>query len=149
MRRGAIKKVYMTGLMLSFALGVLCVSSCKKEKQTVPNVVVDIRMYSADPSFLPLNPVGGWVYVNGGNRGILVYRKTLSDFMAFDRTCTYNAADPNEVVKVDPTSNVIAVDAHCGSRFEMTGGGVTQGPATIPLKYYQTTFDGQVLHIFN
>jgi Rieske Fe-S protein len=149
MMNQAFKKYSVFTFLFFSGLGLFCLPSCKKEKQAVPNVAVDIRMYSADPSFLPLNPVGGWVYVNGGNRGILVYRKSLTDFAAFDRTCTYNPANANEVVKVDPSNNVIAVDANCGSKFVMTDGSVSQGPATLPLKYYNTTFDGQVLHIFN
>jgi hypothetical protein len=132
----------LTGLLL-FGLG-----SCKKESQGVPLVAVDLRMYSTDPTFVPLNAVGGWTYVSGGYRGILIYRKTLTDFMAYDRACTYNPSDPNELIKVD-NSNVLAVDAHCGSKFIITDGSVNQGPATLPLKAYTATYDGTMLHITN
>ncbi|MFI5151078.1 MAG: hypothetical protein ACHQRM_15190 [Bacteroidia bacterium] len=132
---------------LSFIL-LITGSACKKEKQGVPLVAVDIRLYSTDPSFMPINAVGGWTYVNGGYRGILIYRKTLNDFMAYDRACTYNPSDENELIKVD-ASNVLATDAHCGSKFLITDGTVNQGPATLPLKSYVTTFDGTLLHITN
>jgi hypothetical protein len=143
------KKKFLSLFLLSLAL-ITGGSSCRKEKaQGVPLVAVDIRLYSTDPSFVPLNPVGGWAYVSGGNRGIVIYRRSQTDFMAFDRTCTYNPADDNELIKVDPNNNVIAVDAHCGSKFLITDGSVNQGPATLPLKSYQTSYDGTMLHIFN
>jgi Rieske Fe-S protein len=144
-----LKKNFLSLLLVAFLL-LSGVSSCKKEKaQGVPLVAVDIRLYSTDPSFVPLNPVGGWAYVAGGNRGILVYRSSQTDFVAFDRTCTYNPADDNELIKVDANNNVIAVDAHCGSKFFIANGSVSQGPATLPLKAYQTSYDGTMLHIFN
>jgi hypothetical protein len=131
-----------------FALLLFTFASCKKENQGVPLVAVDIRMYASDPTFMPLNSVGGWTYVNGGYRGILIYRKTLTDFMAYDRACTFNPSDENELIKVD-ASNVLATDAHCGSKFLITDGTVNQGPATLPLKSYVTSFDGNLLHITN
>jgi hypothetical protein len=129
-------------------LVLLISGGCKKQNQGVPLVAVDIRLYASDPTFAPLNPVGGWTYASGGYRGILIYRKTLTDFMAYDRACTYNPSDENELIKVD-ASNVLATDAHCGSKFLITDGTVNQGPATLPLKSYVTTFDGNLLHITN
>jgi Rieske Fe-S protein len=129
---------------------LLCVFSCQKQKQqVVPYVYVDIRMYSSDPSFISLNSPGGWAYVSGGNHGILVYRRSLNEFAAYDRTCTYTPNDPNETVSVEAANNILAADAHCGSKFLITDGSVNRGPATLPLKAYQTTYDGTVLHIFN
>jgi hypothetical protein len=143
------KKTIYPWLALLFILAS-GLAACQKEKnQGVPLVAVDIHIYATDPSFVPLNPVGGWVYISGGNRGILVYRKSITDFNAFDRTCTYNPADANELIKVDASNNVILNDAHCGSKFLITDGSVNQGPATLPLKAYQTSFDGTLLHIFN
>ncbi|HEV7230103.1 MAG TPA: hypothetical protein VGO45_02175 [Bacteroidia bacterium] len=135
---------------LLFLLSLFGMFSCQKQKQqVVPYVYVDIRLYSSDPSFVPLNSAGGWAYASGGNRGILIYRKSLSDFAAYDRTCTYNPTDPNETVSVETANNVFASDAHCGSKFLITDGTVNRGPATMALKAYQTTYDGTVLHIFN
>jgi nitrite reductase/ring-hydroxylating ferredoxin subunit len=142
---------YLNTLLLCLLSALFFItSSCKKEtKQGVPFVAVDIRLYSSDPSFVGLNAVGGWTYVDGGNRGILIYRKTTSEFNAFDRSCTYNATAVNEQVSVEKANNVIATDAHCGSKFLMTDGSVSQGPAGLPLKAYQTSFDGTMLHIYN
>jgi nitrite reductase/ring-hydroxylating ferredoxin subunit len=122
---------------------------CKKDNpNTVPNKAVDIYLYTNNPSFINLNATGGWVYITGGVRGILVYRKSSSDFMAYDRNCTYQSSDACATVIVDP-SNIIATDTCCHSKFSIFDGSVTQGPAGIPLKAYSTSFDGNVLHIYN
>ena len=114
----------------------------------VPITPVDIYLYTNNPSFVNLNGVGGWVYITGGVRGILVYRKSPSEFMAYDRNCTYQSRDACATVVVDAT-NILATDTCCHSKFSMYDGSVTQAPAGLPLKAYNTTFDGNVLHIYN
>ncbi len=138
-------------LAYSLVFSILIVSlfyACKKDDTGVPIVAVDIYIYTSNPSFINLNAVGGWVYITGGVRGILVYRKSISEFMAYDRNCTYNSSDPCAVVYVD-SSNIIATDTCCNSQFSIYDGTVLQAPAGVPLKAYNTTFDGNVLHIYN
>ena len=130
-------------VIFSFAL------SCKKQSDNgVPITAVDIYLYSNNPSFINLTAVGGYVYITGGVRGILLYRKSNSEIMAYDRNCTYQSTQPCATVVVDQT-HILAVDTCCHSKFSIYDGGVTQGPASLPLKAYQTTFDGNVLHIYN
>jgi len=130
------------------ALLVLIGTGCEKDKDTVPNVSVNIVLSTTDPNFNNLNAVGGWIYLIGGSRGILVYRFSIDEFMAYDRHCTYTPSESCAIVDVDQ-SGVIAKDACCGSQFVITDGSVIEGPAEIPLKRYQTSFDGNLLHIFN
>jgi nitrite reductase/ring-hydroxylating ferredoxin subunit len=138
-------KITLATLLL-FLLGFY---ACKKDKNNaIPNVSVDIYIYTSNPSFINLNAVGGWVYVNGGVRGILVYRKSISEFVAYERNCTYHSDDVTAIVYVDNT-NIIATDTTCHSQFSMYDGTVLQAPAGLPLKTYYTTFDGSVLHIYN
>ena len=127
--------------LLIFFLG------CKKDKDQVPEVYVDLYVYSTDPAFSPLNATTGYQYFSGGSRGIVVYRKSVTEFMAYDRHCPYNVPDGNSVT-VD-ASGIIAADSQCNSKFLMNDGSPNSGPAAKPLKRYQTTFDGAVLHIFN
>ena len=134
------KNFFALLLLLAFA-------GCKKDRDEVPNVYVDIYLYSTDPYFLPLNAIGGWVYLSGGSKGIIVFRKSQTEFTAYDRHCTYKTPEANQVA-VD-ASNLFAVDAVCNSKFFITDGSASQGPAIKPLKYYQVAFDGTVLHIFN
>lgn len=136
----------LTFIILSFSL---LLAACKKDQEsTVPNTAVDITIYTTNPSFINLNAVGGWVYVTGGVRGILIYRKSTSEFMAYDRNCTYDPTATCATVVVD-ASNILVKDTCCHSSFSIYDGSVTQGPATLPLKAYATSFDGSVLHIYN
>jgi Rieske Fe-S protein len=125
------------------------VNSCKKDSNNyVESVPVDIYLYTNNPSFINVSVTGGWVYITGGVRGILIYRKSDTEFMAYDRNCTYQSSQPCATVVVDNT-NIVAVDTCCHSRFSMYDGSVYQGPAAAPLKAYTTTYDGSVLHIYN
>lgn len=136
-------------LSLTAFLILLSIGGCKKDVDNgVPITPVDIYLYTNNPSFLNLNGVGGWVYITGGVRGILVYRKSPSEFMAYDRNCTYQSSDACATVVVDAT-NILATDTCCHSKFSMYDGSVTQAPAGLPLKAYNTTYDGNVLHIYN
>lgn len=135
------KALFLILLLYSFL-------SCKKEDDVIPYIYVDLYIYTSEPSFVNLNAVGGWVYVSGGSRGIIIYRKTNDEFVALDRHCTYEPSNSCATVEVD-SSNVMAVDNCCGSKFQLIDGAAINGPATVPLKQYHTSFDGSVLHVFN
>ena len=131
-----------------FLLTIILVNlNCKKQQEVVPNVSVNIYLSASDPNFINLNAVGGSAYITGGARGIIVYRKSSTEFMAYDRNCTYMPTNPCARVDIDK-STIMATDSCCGSKFLLTDGTVAKGPATIPLKSYRTDFDGNVLHIY-
>ena len=135
-------------LFLFSSIFVILLANCRKDQDVIPYVAVDISFSVSDPNFFDLNSVGGWVYIIGGSRGIIVYKKSSTEFMAYDRHCTYKPSTSCAKVDVDK-SQITAVDSCCGSKFLLTDGSVVSSPATIPLKSYQTTFDGNVVHIFN
>jgi nitrite reductase/ring-hydroxylating ferredoxin subunit len=141
-------KVIMLKLIKYIIPLLLLITSCKKDDTGIPYVRVDIYIYTTDPNFVNLNAVGGWVYITGGSRGIIVYRSSNTEFKAYDRHCPYKPEDACGRVEVD-SSNIQVVDPCCGSKFLLPDGGVTQGPAGMPLKSYGTSFDGSVLHIYD
>ncbi len=122
-------------------------SGCRKDKEEIPVVYVDLYVYSTDPAFSPLNAISGYIYLVGGSKGIVVFRKSQNEFVAYDRHCPYNVAEGN-VVTVEP-SGLILSDSKCSSKFLFTDGSPNSGPATNLLKRYQTAFDGTTLHIYN
>lgn len=138
-----LKNIFIVSLFL------LAAYSCKKENQNaIPDTYVDIYIYAHDPEFNNLAAVGGWVYITGGSKGIIVTRNSTTEFAAFDRHCPYNPSDPCSRVDVD-SSAILITDPCCGSNFLLSNGTVISGPGTVSLKQYQTSFDGIVLHIFN
>lgn len=124
-------------------------SGCKKDKNEIPDVYVDIYLTTVDPAFSPLNATNGYTYLSGGSKGIIVFRKSISpaEFMAYDRHCTYNVSEGNQIAM--DVSGLFAIDSKCNSKFYIGDGSPNSGPAVNSLKYYETTFDGTVLHIFN
>lgn len=123
---------------------------CKKNKEEgrVPYVPVNIVLNTSDPLFVKLNAPGGWVYVNGGSRGIIIYRLSLDDFRAYDRHCSFQPEDACGKVSVN-SSQIMAVDSCCGSEFVLTDGSVAKSPASRPLTQYLTSYDGNRLLITN
>jgi Rieske Fe-S protein len=126
------------------------VSGCKKEKNEydIPDVYVDVYIYTSDPRYSSLNAVGGWAYVSAGYKGIIVYRNGPDTFSAFERACTFDPNKPCEIVSVEP-NGLTGKDDCCGSRFQIIDGTVLEGPAFRPLKRYNTFWDGNALRIYN
>ena len=129
----------------------LCItSSCKKDKNsTLSGGYVDAYIYMNDPSAIALNAVGGWLYYSGGLKGIIVYRRTQDEFLAYDRACTYDTNASCALVEVE-ANGTFGVDSCCGSRYNIYNSGIVEhGPATQALIMYHTSFDGSVVHVYN
>jgi len=135
---------------LSFLFIFLLITpQCKKDKQeTIPYAYVNFYVNVTSTQYLGLNNIGGYVYVTGGVRGIIIYRRSSDEFKAFERDCPYKPSSSSAIIEVD-NSGVIAVDSSCGSQFLLIDGSIVKGPATITLKQYQTSFDGTNLHVYN
>ena len=120
---------------------------CENEVDNFPQVDVNLNLYINNPEFFNIETPGGWIYLNGGVAGILLYRKNLDEFIAYDRASTY---DPiaDCAITVD-SDNIILKDPCSESQFLITDGSVIQGPASQALKRYNTNFYGNNLSIFN
>ena len=128
---------------------LLFAAGCNKDKnKQVPDVYVDFYININDPQFFDLQSIGGYEYVTGGVAGIIIYRKSQTEFVALDRCCSYNP-DERDRVEVDTVSMQKIVCPHCKSEFSLYDGNVLKGPASAPLKEYSTTFDGENVHVYN
>lgn len=72
-----------------FSVGILIFflnsSSCKKdETNDIAQNYVDFTLYINEPSNIALNAVGGWAYVNAGTKGIIIYRRSQTEFTALE-----------------------------------------------------------------
>ena len=131
-----------------FILTLLLIACKKKSNDNIPQTYVNVSIYTTEPSFANLNAIGGWIYVNQGYKGIIVYRQSQTNFVACERACTYDPTSGCNGVVVQ-SNNFSAKDSCCGSVFQINDGQVTQGPATSALTQYRTSYDGTTLHIFN
>lgn len=121
--------------------------TCRRDNGQVPLVPVNLQININQPDFFSLSVVTGWVYVTGGSRGIIVYRKSQNEFVALERNSAYN---PAEGCAVTVNSDGIIISDPCSdSQWLITDGSVLQGPASAPLLNYNTQFQDPILYISN
>ncbi|MDQ3108644.1 MAG: hypothetical protein M3R17_02010 [Bacteroidota bacterium] len=137
-----LKYIFVLPLLVLF-------STCKKEQQYVPNVYVNLVIYVNDPQNMVLQNIDGWKYFDGGNRGVVVYRKSQNEFVAYERTCPFKPEESNSIVAVDTTNNIILKDVSCTSQFLLSNGNPISGPAVISLRQFHCVYDGTVLRVSN
>ena len=128
-----------------FVLVVACESSI--EKSGVPNVAVDVELNLNDIDNVALKQIGGYIYVQGGVRGIIVRHESQNLYKAYDRNCTYQPSVTSAVVDVH-SSGFYMEDTSCTSTFDLNGF-PTGGPAEFPLTEYGVSLAGDLLFIFN
>lgn len=139
-------------IFLLFLVSILLFSatSCRRNSNLMPYVPVDIYLNISLPAYSNLNIIGGWVYVTGGNNGILVYRQTYDLIVAYERRCTHEVETACGAASVDSTG--LTLECICdGSKYHIFDGSVIQGPAVYSLYQYRTTFDvnSNQVHIYN
>lgn len=147
------KLIYLfLGIMILFGL---LSTRCAKEDDPLPWAVVNIHIEPNSTLYINLNTVGGYEYLtaNYPSRGIIVYRISTNDFMAFERTCPH---DPDACCDEDGCARlivepdgIIIKDECCESQYLILDGSNVTGPSVKPLKQYRTAYDGKTLHIYN
>ncbi len=98
------------------------------------------------PEYRALKSDGGFVEIDGGVRGIIVYRIDATTFEAYERNCPYRPEEACARVDVD-ISKIFLTDRCCGSNFNFADGYPTNGPASRPLRRYRTSLAGATLTI--
>ncbi|MFM9052190.1 MAG: hypothetical protein ACKOKF_07730 [Bacteroidota bacterium] len=116
----------------------------------IPNVQVDLYIPLSLPEYATLNGIGNHVLVAGGYKGILIFRKSIDHFAAYERACPYDPMLNSSLIVAD-SNLVLGIDRTCGSRFNFFDGSVINGPSSRPLKQYNCDFDAQLntLRIYN
>lgn len=142
-----VKKLFFIQLIL-----LTVAFSCKRDngdEPQVPRIATDLTININLPQYNSLSNPGGWAYVTGGSRGIIVYRIGLDEFSAFDRHCPYNVTQGCQVSVLD---GIIAEDTVCcHSQFEILYGTPVTGPAEHTLQSFRTQFNpnANLLRIYN
>ena len=135
-----------------FLLALISVSGCNKnDEHPVPNVPFDFTIDISLPSYSPLMGVSGWAYANGGSRGIIIYRRGLDEFIAFDR---HSPADeigsPCAQPLVPDANNFLQLNDTCNNATFSLYDGSPISNSVFGLRQYQTMWDGNhALRIYN
>ena len=115
----------------------------------LPKVPVNFTIYPNDVSYLDLNWAGGHMYFTGGVNGIVVYRLTDDQFLAFERACPYDWDDEDEPRVSVEADGITLKCVKCGSLFKILDGSVITGPSKYFLQRYNTKYDGMILRVHN
>ena len=114
-----------------------------------PNVNVYITIPITMPQYNNIyDNVWGYEYLDGGLGGVIVVQG-LDGFLAYDRACTFEASSECIVSGQNTNDPILSCKNCCESKFIITDGSVTEGPANQALKKYNTVFDGEILYITN
>ena len=105
--------------------------------------------------------VGGWRYLDESDgveypsRGLIVYRLSNDQFMAYDRTPPYKpdscclGNNTNCTKLLVGNAYPFAVDTCTDSKYLLIDGSPTEGPSNQFLFSYITEYDGYTLYIHN
>lgn len=132
------------------ACWILFVGCNSNTGHPVPLVSTDITIDFSLPSYNALNGVGGYTYVNGGSKGIVVYRRSQEEFIAWDR---HSPADPTGVCEQPLTpqaDNFLILEDTCNAAsFSMYDGSPVEN-SDFGLRQFRTLWDGNTgLRIYN
>src|SRR5690606_38868577 len=94
---------FMNTLFKTAVIALILLGGCRdRTGDFVPNILVDVTLNLNQPTYQPINVVGGMIYFNeAGYRGLLIYRYSVDEFRAYDRACTYLPSEPCHVVGLD------------------------------------------------
>ncbi|MFM7015799.1 MAG: hypothetical protein ACKOX3_05655 [Bacteroidota bacterium] len=139
-----IKHIGLASILILFVLG------CKKNESLIPNVSVNEYIDLNLPSYSNLNAVNNWIYYPAGAKGLIIFRKSTTEFVAYERACTYDPNTSGAVVYMQP-NGIDAKDTICGSKFFIFDGSIINGPASRPLQQYRCMYNisSNQLHIYN
>ena len=116
-----------------------------------PDAVINLsfpeyqQSLAVDGGFKVVSSVAG---SSVGVRGVIIYRKDISTYIAFEVNCSYHPIEASANVNVN-ASRLFMTCTGCGSNFSFAGGTPTGGVAWRPLRKYRTELSGTNLTITN
>lgn len=113
----------------------------------IPYVLVDTTINLSNIEYNALRIDRGYVEIQGGWKGIIIYREDATTYKAFEKASPHRVDEACAEVIVDP-DGLFMRELCDNSIFDFDGipiGGLAQ----IPLRQYVTQLDGNYLHIFN
>jgi len=145
------RKFILRGMCTLFLTAALIVSCSKKndsQAPVIPYVVVNFILNPNSTQYIELNHIGGSVPVTGGYRGIIIYRKSDNEFMAYERACANDPTADSAQVRIE-VSGITCYCPKCKSKYILLDGSPFEGPSQWPLKQYRTNYDGTYLYVSN
>jgi hypothetical protein len=121
---------------------------CGDSNEYIQNVYVDIEIDLSLPKFSAINTVGNSMFLEGGNKGIIIYSFSNYEYKIYDRNCSF---EPSlSCSYIDSINSTIAFCGCCSSAFLLDqNGSAANSPAILPLKQYNYSLNNTILNIYN
>ncbi|PID68582.1 MAG: hypothetical protein CR989_04875 [Flavobacteriales bacterium] len=133
-----------------FILLIFVALSCSNSDDNNPNlpdVAVNKTLYLNNPSNNNLLFAGGYVEINGGIKGIVVYRGNNDTFYAYDLACPHLAVDSCDKMIIE--DGIFLVCTCDNTKFALALGGAPQSDTKYAAKAYNVIQEGKKLIITN
>lgn len=154
----------LTKIHIFFIAGIiLFFLSCEKDtpyEQTVPEVRMNLSISTF--SFVSLQTLLTPTYIQYANgqilgyngHGVYIIQVEEGRYKLFDATCTFKGTTENHLdidkhLELLEGKPMIVVCPVCHSTFDLFNGTPQKGPAKIPLRSYQVSYQNNLLHVFN
>lgn len=137
-------------LIIFLVLSLMGILGCRKNTtHPIPSTPFSISINLNLPSYNALNGVGGYCYVQGGIQGIVVYRRSVDEFYAFERKSPAGNAQCTFPLKIN-SNNFLQLDDTCTTaKFSLYDGSAISG-SDVGLRQYSTQWNGSnILEIYN
>jgi hypothetical protein len=125
-----------------FWFGLILAFSCSKDTNLIspiPDVIVREQLNLNSAEALPLKSRDGtFVYIKGGLKGIVVYRRSQDNFLAFERKSPYRLEDSCGIIS-GHSSYLYMIDSCHNCTFDWQGQ-PTGGPCKDIMKQYQVQY---------
>ncbi len=137
-------------LVLVFAVVVSMMSCVEEEPKIVPDVYVNFTINLELPQFIALKSVNNSVLIaheGYADNGVILYRYSLDDYLAFDATCPQHIEDNRAVTLDEGGVAGTATCSKCNTKYFFFNFG--QASSGYPLKRYRASVSGSYLSVSN
>lgn len=138
----------MNKILIRF-IGFMMVVGCTPDlsDDAIPYQPFDVININLNlPEYIDLKTDGSSMYIDGGVRGIILYRQNISNYIAYERNCSFQPNSACATVDVH-VSTLYMLCPCCSSTFDFATGYPTGGQAWRPLRRYESSLNGSQLTI--
>ncbi|ASW74808.1 hypothetical protein IQ37_16640 [Chryseobacterium piperi] len=151
-----MKKTFsIVSIFTLLIISVLNINSCGSREDTVscfPRTPINVSLNLNLPAYFNLTQPQGWIYVNeqqSGTRGLIVVRRSDTQFMVYDRNAPHLCPDSNTTLEVKDNISIVCPKDNA-TWILLTGNPTNTSVTSLPPKTYPYNYDPatRVLNIY-
>ncbi len=129
-------------------LGLISCSNTEDPNDILPDFPINVPpLILSNPSNNALLAVGGWVEIQGGIKGIVVYHASFDNYLAYDLACPH--LQPSACTKMIIIDDIFMKCTCDDTKFALALGGAPQDGTKFPARQYRVIKSGNSLIVTN